>query len=260
MIDLHAHVLPGIDDGAINMDESLSMLEFAQADGITTIVGTPHFGGIDQDFVECVSQRWNELRQTIDANATAVNLLLGFELLLTPALLNHDAKVQTLGINGGRYLLVELPSGFWPPYLYDVVFRLQSLGMRPILAHAERYQAIARDPELAVDLVARGVLLQVNGDSVLSLGGRPLQRCAHGLLERGLVSFLSSDAHSIQRRPPRLQAAVASTARVIGPAAAQALVESNPAAVIADVDLPSAPPLRRQWRFFSFVRRMDIRV
>lgn len=260
MIDLHAHIFPELDDGADSLDETLAMLALAQADGITTMVGTPHFDGGDQTFVKRAGKQWIHVRQAVDANVGAVNVLLGFELLLTPTLLSHDANIQTLGINGGRYLLLELPLGFWPPYLHDVLFRLQSLGMRPILAHAERYQAIARDPELAVDLVGRGVLLQVNGDSMLGIGGRPLQRCAHYLLKRGLVSFLASDAHSVRRRPPRLRAAVGVATRLIGPGAAEALVEGNGAAVIANVDLPAAPPLRRRWRFFSFMRVASAKI
>lgn len=252
MIDLHSHVLPGIDDGAADLDEALAMLGLARDDGIGTMVGTPHFDGADREFPALCAARLAALRQATSAGPAAVEVLLGFEVSLTPAILEWGADLRTLAINGGHYLLVELPLGFWPPYLHDVVFQLQMLGMRPILAHAERYEAIGRDPAYAADLVGRGVLLQVNGDSLLGKGGSQIQRCARTLVERELVSFLSSDAHSPRRRPPRLRAAAEVVARLAGPEVADQLVNGNPAAVVADTDLPPAPRYRRQRRFFNF--------
>jgi protein-tyrosine phosphatase len=157
-----------------------------------------------------------------------------------------------LGLNGSRYLLVEPPSVLWSPFVHEALFSLQSGGLRPIVAHAERYATALQTPGAMAELVSWGALLQVNGDSLLGGRGGRLQRAARALLERGLVSFLASDAHSSRERPPRLRAAVAAAGRLIGEVAAEALVTTNPAAVLADADLPPPPPRQRRWRLFPW--------
>lgn len=254
MIDLHTHLLPAIDDGASDLDETLAMLAIAVEDGIQTIVGTPHYGGYDGSaplYPQLVAEQLALVRRSVQEQQIPVAVNAGFELTLTPALAELGATAQSLGIGAGRYLLVELPFTLWPPFAFDVFFQLQSAGLRPILAHVERYDAILRQGALAEDLVRKGVLLQVNGDSLLGTGGPRIQRCAQNLLDRGLVSFLASDAHSSRQRPPRLQEAARLAARQIGAAAAEVLVIGNPAAVIADTDLPPAPPQQRRRRFFQ---------
>lgn len=249
MIDLHTHVLPAIDDGANDLDETLAMLTIAVADGTATIVGTPHYAGYDgtdPTYPHRVAERLAMVRQRIRERNLPIEVHGGFELSLTPALAELGPAARALGIHASRYLLVELPFTIWPPFAHEVLFRLQSAGLRPILAHVERYAVVLRDEEVARDLVRRGTLLQVNSDSLLGRGGRRIQRCARHLLDRGLISFLASDAHSAGHRPPGLQPALQVAARRIGDAAAEALVAGNPAAVIADADLPPAPPPRRR--------------
>lgn len=256
MIDLHTHIFSGLDDGAHDLAESLAMLELAGVEGTHTIIATPHYDGADRDFATLATARWMELRRAAQECGFLIDVLMGFELQLTPTLLDWGCGLKSLGLNGGRYLLVELPQGFWPPYLHEVIFRLQALGLRPILAHAERYAAIARDPALATDLTTRGVLLQVNSDSLFGAHGRTVQHSARSLIERGLVSFLASDAHSANHRPPQLRAAAALASRLIGTSAAEQLVFGNPAAVVTDSDLPQLASLQRQRRFFDFARRV----
>jgi protein-tyrosine phosphatase len=249
MIDLHSHVLPGLDDGARDVQDSLDMLASAAADGIRTIVGTPHYDLVDPGRRALAADR---LRRAAAARGLPVEVQRGFELAVSPAMLDLEGSARELGINGSRYLLIELPVPYWPPFIGQVFFRLRKVGLRPILAHAERYEPIMHDLEVARDLVRGGVLLQVNASSLLNGGSRSLQRCARELLREGLVSFLASDAHSPVGRAPKLRAAVEAAARMIGPSAAEALVTSNPAAVLVDAELPATPPIARR-RTFAFL-------
>lgn len=251
MIDLHAHILPGLDDGAADLDEALAMADLALADGITTVVATPHHDAAEPDLPALALAGWTAFRRALLARGLALDVLLGFELLLTPALAALGARARDLGLNASRYLLVELPPGPVPPYLLDTIFRLQGHGLRPILAHAERYPAVA---DLAADLVGRGLLLQINGDSLLGTHGREVRRRTERLVAAGQAHFLCSDTHSPRRRAPRLAEAAAAASRLVGPAAADALVHANPAAVLADIDLPPMPPIRRRFARFAFRR------
>jgi len=251
MIDLHCHILPGLDDGAADVNEAAAMARIAAADGIETIVATPHFDGVDRSFPSRAVVARDQLQVALQEHELPVTVLLGFELLLTPSLLEWGTDLRSLGLNAGQYLLVELPQGFWPPYLHDVLFRLQGLGARPILAHAERYDAITRNPDLAAELTERGVYLQVNSHSLLGLHGSAAQRSARALIERGVVHLVASDAHASTGRTPSLRAAHEHLSRTLGPASAMALVRDNPASVVADADLSIPPPARRPRRFFA---------
>jgi protein-tyrosine phosphatase len=250
MIDLHSHVLPAVDDGPATLDESLDMLAIGAADGIRTVVSTPHHDGEAIVAPPRVVVQLARLRRAVRECRLPVQVVAGFEVALTPALGEAGAAARVLGLNGSRYLLVE-PPVLWSPFVHEVLFALQNGGLRPIVAHAERYAIALQTPEAIAELVNWGALLQVNADSLLAGRGSRRQHAARALLTRGLVSFLASDAHSSQRRPPRLRAAVEAAGRLIGDAAAEALVTTNPAAVLADADLPPPPPQpARRWRLF----------
>lgn len=252
MIDLHSHVLAELDDGACSMDETVKMLEIAVSDGIRTIAGTPHYNCFSAGFPDVAAERLTQVQHVVAERGLPISVVGGFEVMLSPVLGALGKDAQRLGLNGSHYLLFELPARFRPPFVDRVIFELQSAGLRPILTHAERYEFIVRNPDVAADFVARDVLLQVNADSLLGAWGRKVQRCARYLVERGLVSFLASDSHSSRRRAPRLQAAANVVSRLVGASAAEAMVLGNPEAVLADLDLPPAAPLIHR-RFFSVV-------
>lgn len=242
MIDLHTHVLPAIDDGARDLDETLAMLQMAAEEGIRTVVATPHYDCLDPEFPALVADRLEQVRAAVSARRLPVRILKGFELELTSSLVARGTDARALGLNGSRYLLVELPTRFWPPFAHEALFRLQGAGLCPILAHAERYEPLVREPQLAEDLVRRGLLLQINAHSLTGQAGRQLQRAARKLLLKGFVTLLASDAHSTRHRTCRLRAAVDVAARLVGRAAAERLVWTNPAAIVNNLVLPEQPP------------------
>ncbi len=250
MIDLHAHVLPGLEDGPRDLDEALAMLALAAREGIQTVVAVARYNCFMPGYPALAAERLSDLRSAAQAHDLPVNLVGAFEVTLSPALADLGAGARALGINGGRYLLVAPPERRWPPFAGDVLERLQHAGLRPIIAHAARQEIIAGDADFAADLVRRGVRLQVTAASLLGAFGRATRQHAQSLVERGLISFLGSGHRSLDDGAPRLRAAARLVKRLIGPAAAEAIVRDNPTAVLNDADLPSAPLIVRK-RFSS---------
>jgi protein-tyrosine phosphatase len=246
VIDLHTHILPGLDDGADDLDESLRMLQIAADDGVSTMVATPHYQCANPIAIQEIGRAVTALVQSVMERALPVSLCGGAEVMLTPDLAEVGEALRSLTLNQSRYMLVELPVQFRPLYSDYVIDFLQSRGVRVILAHAERYEWIQRDLDQAKQFVAKDVLLQVNSGSVTGDAGPTTQRCARDLVVRGLVSFLASDAHSARRRVPGLASARQTVTGLIGSEAADALVNANPDAVLAnDPDLPPSPPYSR---------------
>lgn len=225
------------------------MLALAEADGTTAIVGTPHSDGHAPD-VSMVVERKVYLEMAARERGLSIDVHVGFELALSPSLADLGASASQFGLAGSHYLLVELPLAAIPLYAHDALFRLQASGLQLILAHAERYAPVLDDENVAADFVRRGLLLQVNSDSILGSRGRHVARRTRGLIGRGLVSFLASDAHSPVQRPPGLRAAANEVIRLVGADAVEALVRVNATAVLADAPLPPQPPIRRR-RFFA---------
>lgn len=254
MIDIHSHLLPGVDDGARNRDESLAMLRIAAADGIRTIVATPHYRTIDPGLPMIAGAALRVVRKHVEQEGLPIQVLGGFELSITPKLSERSDELRGLGLNGSRYLLVEGPEQFWPAYVEAELFGLQASGLRPILAHVERYHALNDDIERAVTLARRDILLQVNASSLTGCNGWRQEQLARELVRRGIVSFIASDSHSQRSRTPLIHRGARAAARLIGNEAAEALVGGNPHAALSDYELPAPPPIRR-YRFFSIAPR-----
>jgi protein-tyrosine phosphatase len=214
LVDLHSHVLPGVDDGARDEGEALRMLRIAEADGIAAIVATPHTHHCPADRIAPAVARLNLL--AADAGL-AIRVLPGSEVRLAADLPARYRAGALLTLNHGPYLLLEVPlSGGWPASLLRVVDELQALGLRPVLAHAERYQDVQRDPALLDGVIAAGVPIQINATSLVGPAERGAQPAAERLVRGRMAHLLASDAHNAEWRPPRLQAAVARAAELAG--------------------------------------------
>ncbi len=247
MIDIHAHVLPGLDDGPRTLDETMAMLCIAEREGTRTVVATPHFDGTDTTVLSLAGPVLRVVQNEAARIGLTVQVLGGFEVALSPALLSTSVDVGALGLNNSRYILVEAPIAYWPEHVEECLFWLQARGLQPILAHAERCVPLQTNPERASTLSDRGILLQVNGGSLTGAEGRDEHRCAQSLLRRGLVQFIASDCHSARRRRPGLLAAAARVRRVVGAAAAEHLMTHNPQAVTLDQDLVACPEPAPSW-------------
>jgi protein-tyrosine phosphatase len=252
VIDIHSHVLWGIDDGATAIEESLEMLDAAAAGGTTDIVATPHCNQQYDYDPGLVASRIAELREKAVGQ---VKIHRGCEFHLTFDNLDNLLRQPTAyTINGTRYLLLECPDGHVGRHTESVFERLMDAGIVPIVAHPERNPQLQRGLDRVAAWVELGCLMQVTSLSITGDFGNPPKSAAARLLDRGLAHVVASDAHDPSRRHPRLTASYNAVRQMLGGEAAELLFRENPRAVIDGAAIPSgrlavAAKPRRWWQF-----------
>jgi protein-tyrosine phosphatase len=269
MVDLHHHLLPGLDDGSPNIETSVAMARIAVEDGITHIVATPHANNIYSFDPEQISHRVEVLRAALKSANIPLILASGCDFHVSyDNLQDAIANPKRYTINHGDYLLVELPDYGLSPHLDEAFYELGLAGMRPILTHPERNPTLQRDPQRLADWMRIGLLTQITTSSVLGQMGRHAERMAHRLLADRWVHFLATDAHNTESRPPRMRAAHDLVAKKYGLDYADRLCTTNPMAVFESRNLPEQdeprhlykddPELtRRWWQIFWKERKRD---
>jgi protein-tyrosine phosphatase len=248
MIDIHSHILWGVDDGAATLAQSLDMLRMAADSGTTDIVATPH-ANFEYPFDPAVlTSRYEELalhhtglprvHRGCDFHLSAGNI---------QDALDHPAKYT---VNGGRYLMVELPEMFSPASIDHALWQLSSKGMLPVVTHPERNPVLQRSPEILQRWVDRGCLSQVTAQSLTGRFGRRAKVAAWQFLRAGNIHFAASDAHDTTHRPPTLDHTRDLLAKEIGKFLARCLTIDFPQAVIENSESPmeiEIEPGRRKW-------------
>jgi protein-tyrosine phosphatase len=251
MIDLHSHILPGLDDGAETMESSLEMARAALADGIGTMAATPHVRDDFPTAVEEMERLVALLRQRLREASIPLQLLPGGEIALDHLPLLDDETLYRFGLGGNpRYLLIETPYLGWPLGIDETFFQLRLRGFSIVLAHPERNADVQADPSRLESLVEAGTLVQVTGASVDGRLGPPTRKTAERLLKLGYVHMLATDAHD----PALREVGLASASRAIDDGnLVRWLTRDVPAAIVSDAPLPRRPekPPRR----FGFRRR-----
>ena len=256
MVDLHCHILPGIDDGPPTMEESLAMAESAIEDGITHVIATPHSSSeYHFDFARVRGLR-DELQSRIGGK---LQLATGCDFHLDPENLKSLRKDPSFYcLNQGDYLLVEFNEISIPPGLDQTLHEMQLSGVRPVITHPERNRILRAHPERLKKWVRQGCFIQVTGGALTGSFGPAAQKDAQQWIREGLVHFVASDAHNTRTRPLRLQPAYDAVLRQFGEEKARALFLDNPLAAFEGRELPHLPeiaeemPLPRRKRFFFF--------
>jgi protein-tyrosine phosphatase len=255
MIDIHCHILPGLDDGAGDLAETLEMCRIALEAGITGIFATPHlFNGMfntDRDSIETV---YNEVAKALDDAGIPLNLYLGSDVHLVPDIVDRLKRQEGLTLNQGRYFLLEPPARVLPPKLSDTVFDLCSGGFVPIITHPERNEGFLQNEGRLLELLSQGALCQITAMSVTGEFGKACERFCRSLIEARAVHFIASDAHSGGWRRPGMAAAVEAAEGLIGQDEARKLVLDNPRAVLENrpiepVEVTGLPRRKRFWLF-----------
>ncbi len=234
MIDLHVHILPGLDHGPADWDEAVKMCRIAVADGITTVAATPHVSEVFPNPPERIEAATGELRRRLAEAGVPLIVVAGGDYHVQPEL--SPQNVLTLGGNG-RYFLLEFPYQVMPPGAAAFVRTLLGRGLLPIVTHPERTVSLQHDRSRLEPLVKEGALVQVTAGSLLGEFGPAAASAAQHFLKKGWVHLLASDAHWANERVPQLDRGREAAARVLGAAGAHALVESNPRAVLEGRDL-----------------------
>jgi protein-tyrosine phosphatase len=231
MVDIHCHVLPGVDDGAHSWEVAEQMCAMALKDGITHVVATPHANPTFQYDREALAELLGELTNRIGAK---LQLSLGCDFHLSIENLDRfftDATRFTIGTT--KYLLIELNSFSIPPNYQDLIFRMRSrMGVTPILTHPERHPLLQANPQQVKQWIEAGCLVQVTANSLTGDWGRRAKSAATWLLKNEAVHIIASDAHDTVRRPPLLSRARETAASIVGAAAALRMVEDNPRSVV----------------------------
>lgn len=241
MIDIHCHILPGLDDGAETLEVACAMAEMAIADGVTHVIGTPHANEAYHFKPELIRQRCKELQERFEgrlALATGCDFHLNFENLQD---IRHDATRYTL--NQKDYLLVEFADFSVPPSMDQALHQLQLAGLRPVITHPERNPLIRTQPERLFQWIRQGCYAQVTAGSLLGRWGTSAKEAARRWLDAGAVHFLASDAHNVTSRPLKLKKAFDAVAKTNGAKLAQALLIDNPLAAFEGRPLPYVPEL-----------------
>jgi protein-tyrosine phosphatase len=253
MIDVHSHILPAVDDGAKTIEESLAMGRIAARDGITDIVATPHaLNGTYENPRGRVLEGVAALQEAFLKADIRIRLYPGADVRLTDHLVEHVKRGDALTLNDtGKYVFVELPSQVIPANMAEFIFELELAGMKPIITHPERNIFIEKNPNILYDLVEKGALAQITAASLTGMFGGGAQDTARKLLKCGLVHLIATDAHSPSRRPPVLSEGVKCAARIVGKAAADAMVNDTPRKILAGTYIETNEPQRYR-PFFSF--------
>jgi protein-tyrosine phosphatase len=244
MIDIHHHLLPGLDDGARSLDISLAMVEMAIADGITHIACTPHAShhyffnpernaALFAELQDAVSRKFGE---------QAITLGLGCDFhLMFDNIEDAQRHPTRYTMNGHNYLLVEFPDSSISPNTAQTFYQLSLSGMTPIITHPERNLILARQPDRMLEWLKAGALIQVTASSLTGRFGPTAEQAARWLLDHQWVHFLATDAHNTESRPPQLRPAFDLVAEQYDRATAERLCIANPRAAFYGDALPPQP-------------------
>lgn len=246
MVDIHAHILPGVDDGAEDLETALQMAWMAADSGVTDLVATPHCNQRFryENYVSSeLTARFEQLERAVRDAGIALRIHRGMEIYgtLDSAQLLRSGQLTTLC--GSRYLLVEFDFSEQQRFMSHVIRALQSEGVTPIVAHPERYRALQSDPRILFEWVMNGVHLQINKGSLSGFFGRKAFQTAVRLLRHDLVSFAASDAHGTERRTPVLSGAESWVRDQFSAHRAERLFQINPGRVLRDEELLQCDPV-----------------
>lgn len=235
MIDLHSHILPGIDDGAADFDVSLEMARIAVANGVAVQACTPHIlPGLYNNSGPQIRRATEELQRHIDERGIPLRLVTGADAHIVPNMVGGLRADEILSLADTRYVLVEPPHHVAPPRLEHFFFDLLAAGYVPVLTHPERLTWIEGHYETFVQLFRAGVWMQVTAGSLTGVFGRRAKYWAERMLNEALVHILATDAHGARRRPPDLAEGRAAAAKWLGDEEADQLVSVRPRAILAN--------------------------
>lgn len=200
MIDIHCHILPGMDDGAKNIEDSLIMAKQAAKEGIHTIIATPHLNNHYDNRKPLIISKVNELNQALIENGIDVKILPGQEPRIYGEIIEDFDRNEIQTLNNSQYQFIEFPSSHVPRYTERLLFDIQVKGLTPIIVHPERNSEIIERPEILYNLVEKGALTQVTASSLSGYFGKNIKNFSIQLIESNLTHFIASDAHNVVNR------------------------------------------------------------
>ena len=237
-IDIHCHILPGVDDGAKNIEQSLEMLKIAAEDGITAIIATPHFHyRRGHAKPEEVRGKVQELNAAAKAEGINITVYPGNELYYTHELLEKVKAGEALTMADSDYVLLEFFPDVEKSKIQRAVYKFLGEGYYPIIAHMERYEAFQKDRDFAYTIEEMGAYYQINAGSLMGSAGWGTKRFAKLMLEQGMVKFIATDAHDTEKRCPAFGKAAEWISKKYGEEDLKEYLQNNPRMILENLGI-----------------------
>jgi protein-tyrosine phosphatase len=236
LIDIHCHIIPKIDDGATSLEDSEKMLRGSMNSNIDVVYATPHYmkGYCESSYLE-IEMKVKKLNEYIKSKSINLKVLPGQEVCIDKYTVDLYKQGTIKGLNASKYMLVELSATIRPIDSLSILYELMLLGVKPILAHPERYKWVIKNPSLINDFIEEGVLLQIDTGSIKGVFGRQTRYTSEQLIRHGLCSFIATDAHNGERGSTSLSAAINLASKFNKDI--EITIIRNSLAVLGDVDL-----------------------
>ncbi|WP_138754958.1 tyrosine-protein phosphatase [Paenibacillus sinopodophylli] len=260
MIDIHTHILPGLDDGAADWNDTLNMARAAVSEGITTIIATPHHAnGTYMNTAQDVAEHTHTINEKLIAAGVPVTIRTGQEIRVHDDLLDAWSRNELLPLAGSNYVLIEMPASRIPKSMIELIHELTILRLKPIIAHPERNAEVVQHPQRLAELIEAGAYAQVTSHSLLGGFGKRIEQSAWSLLKAGHIHIVSSDAHHIVRRGFRLREAYDAIERRMGEQWVQYFQFNAEAVLNGSIFMNQSPVARSSsdfiWRLTSFFQK-----
>lgn len=233
MIDIHSHIIPKLDDGSKEVQETFNMLEEAEKVGFTDVIATSHYL---LNYYETVSEElifWTEkLQEVLNNNQAKIKIHSGMEIYITDQMRELINENKLLTLANSRYILIELPLSTEVKYFEHIIYFLQSTGLIPIIAHPERYKYVQDNPDVVEYYIEKGCLIQSNYGSILDLYGKNARNTLKILLKKNLVHFLGSDCHREKSVYTLIPDALKKIKKIVGKKALYEITTTNPQKIL----------------------------
>ena len=246
MIDIHAHILPGVDDGSVSLESSLDMADIAVSSGVRAIVATPHCNIPDDMCIrdaEAMRKAVRAFRNALDRYRIPLTIYEGMEIFGAENTVDRFYTKELTTLNRTAYPLVEFPFMYYEDEATDLLRRLIAMGLRPVVAHPERYEYIQEAPVILNTWFRMGCYLQVNRGSLLGRFGGQIEELSLAMLDRGFISFIASDAHSPDFRTTWMHDVKELVTEQTGPDHAELLLSVNPSRMLQNLEIRRETPI-----------------
>lgn len=235
MYDIHSHIIPGVDDGPGDMEESIKIAKIAREHGIKNMIATPHY--IEGTW--CKNYQYNQeilniLNKELIQRGIDMTLFLGNEVFITPDIFKLLGQGEITTLNKSRYILIELPTMDIPIFTEKLIYELRLKNLVPIIAHPERNMKIIENPNILYAFIMKGALAQLNLPSIAGKYGDRVKRAANILLEYNMIHFIGTDVHAYKSVYPRLKSDIEHLLKVVDKGKLDKIVYRNPEAIIKD--------------------------
>ena len=257
MIDLHAHILPGLDDGPAEMSESIQMCRMAYKDGVRSIVATPHMNdGMYNITASQMREKASQITDALAQDGVTMNILPGGDISLTPETLGklQSGEISTVAENG-VYVMLELPNDVVPVKLHETIFEIQSAGYIPIISHIERYSSVQTNISNMEKMVEWGVVTQLTAASIIGEFGKAAKECSMELIKCRLGHVVASDMHGVKKRPPgQMLRARRLIETILSGSEVEMMFDVWPEAIIKGELFDAPDPVKKEkkwWRIFN---------